>query len=323
MDVLIGDYIAPQTKIEQEIVHIWSELLGIEASKISRNANFFELGGHSLLTVKLATEINRRCNTKISLDRFFSAVTVEAMAKLCEGYDTAKSYQVIKPISLLHGDKDELFMIPGVASTENDFAWLAAQLSAHGYRIYACPHKGLLDGTPPYNSVEENVTAIVNGIVQQSKDTQGIRLIGHSFGGLLALEAANQLSEQGIKVELILIDSYFEQHRQHKKHAAIDGGEISNDKPLPKDIDSLLMCQLEALERRQSQWLRDYIPSVHPAVTVKYAYATQSNFCIESYHRYFEKHHDKAVEYTSINAGHMDILKSDDLVKLMLEQYLD
>ncbi|SEB35202.1 amino acid adenylation domain-containing protein [Tenacibaculum sp. MAR_2009_124] len=51
------EYIAPRNEIEQELVSIWQDLLGIE--KIGINDDFFELGGHSLLIVQLIARLQK------------------------------------------------------------------------------------------------------------------------------------------------------------------------------------------------------------------------------------------------------------------------
>ncbi|MEI5640035.1 MULTISPECIES: amino acid adenylation domain-containing protein [unclassified Pseudoalteromonas] len=319
--MLLGEYVAPKTRLERLLAKIWSELLHIEEDKISRTANFFELGGHSLLTVKLAAEIEQQCKMKISLDKLFKAATVAAMARLCEGQSVVNSYHVVKPISSMQGNNDKLFMIPGVASTENDFAWLATQLSAYGYRAYACPHKGLLDGEQPYTSLTENIVAVAHGINQYSDDQTPIKLVGHSFGGLLALETANELARTGLNVEVILIDCYFEQHLQKRKEVKASVIEMTTDKSLPSDVDEVFIRQIQKLNKIQSQWFRDYLPKVEPEVTVKSIYATQSGYCVDTYHSYFQQFHTKQVSQASIDAAHMEILKSESLVE-QLNTYL-
>lgn len=53
-----SEYIAPQNEIEQKLVAIWQEILGIE--KISTHDNFFHLGGDSLLASKFEVLANQR-----------------------------------------------------------------------------------------------------------------------------------------------------------------------------------------------------------------------------------------------------------------------
>ncbi|WP_139158737.1 non-ribosomal peptide synthetase, partial [Pseudoalteromonas amylolytica] len=51
--VLQGEYVGPCSEAEDSLVRIFSQLLDIDADKISTTANFFELGGHSLLSIRL------------------------------------------------------------------------------------------------------------------------------------------------------------------------------------------------------------------------------------------------------------------------------
>ncbi|MBI6547452.1 non-ribosomal peptide synthetase [Xenorhabdus lircayensis] len=48
----------PQNALEQTLVEVWSELLGVK--KVGRNSHFLNLGGHSLLTVKMMLALRRR-----------------------------------------------------------------------------------------------------------------------------------------------------------------------------------------------------------------------------------------------------------------------
>ncbi|WP_387464164.1 amino acid adenylation domain-containing protein [Photorhabdus sp. RM323S] len=52
------DFEPPENALEQTLVEVWSELLGVK--NISRNSHFFNLGGHSLLTVKMMLALRRR-----------------------------------------------------------------------------------------------------------------------------------------------------------------------------------------------------------------------------------------------------------------------
>ena len=50
-------YVAPQTKIEQTIVEIWQDILGLE--KVGVNDNFFDLGGNSLQVTKVYNQLRQ------------------------------------------------------------------------------------------------------------------------------------------------------------------------------------------------------------------------------------------------------------------------
>jgi fengycin family lipopeptide synthetase D len=75
-----GDYIAPGNKTEKQLVRIWSEVLALERSVISTEANFFELGGHSLKAATLAAKIHRQLAVKVPLAEIFKAPTIKGLA---------------------------------------------------------------------------------------------------------------------------------------------------------------------------------------------------------------------------------------------------
>jgi acyl carrier protein len=66
----------PQDETEQRLVHIWSEILGIEAERIGTDANFFELGGHSLRATTLVSRIHKEFDVRVPLVEIFKFPTV-------------------------------------------------------------------------------------------------------------------------------------------------------------------------------------------------------------------------------------------------------
>ncbi|MBN3951428.1 MAG: SDR family NAD(P)-dependent oxidoreductase [Nostoc sp. NMS7] len=58
-------YVAPRNQIEQKIVDIWQELIGIE--KVGIYDNFFELGGHSLLAVQTISRLRETFQVELPL----------------------------------------------------------------------------------------------------------------------------------------------------------------------------------------------------------------------------------------------------------------
>ncbi|WP_143569897.1 non-ribosomal peptide synthetase, partial [Tenacibaculum agarivorans] len=83
------DYVAPRTKIEQELASIWQDILKIE--KIGIYDNFFELGGHSLLVVQLISRL-QKLNYHVEVQDIFSNSTIEAIGEKISSEYTA--YQV-------------------------------------------------------------------------------------------------------------------------------------------------------------------------------------------------------------------------------------
>jgi amino acid adenylation domain-containing protein len=73
-------YTAPRDDREQELVKIWSEVLGIEKEIIGIDSNFFELGGHSLKATLLTVKIHKKFNVKFPLTRVFLHPTIRKMS---------------------------------------------------------------------------------------------------------------------------------------------------------------------------------------------------------------------------------------------------
>ncbi|WP_133055361.1 phosphopantetheine-binding protein, partial [Niastella koreensis] len=71
------DYVAPRNDIEQQLVQLWSEVLGINKEKIGVKDNFFDLGAHSLKAVKLISRINATFLVRINIQNIFTEPTIE------------------------------------------------------------------------------------------------------------------------------------------------------------------------------------------------------------------------------------------------------
>jgi len=75
---LENSYVPPRTEVEQGLVEIWEEVLGLE--KVGIHDSFFERGGHSLLATKLIARVQKRFQVQIPLRSLFQAPTVAELA---------------------------------------------------------------------------------------------------------------------------------------------------------------------------------------------------------------------------------------------------
>lgn len=76
-------YSAPQGPIEEEVVGIMAELLGING--IGAADNFFELGGHSLLAIQVVARLRKRFDVEIPMRALlFDAPTAAGLAKVIQ-----------------------------------------------------------------------------------------------------------------------------------------------------------------------------------------------------------------------------------------------
>lgn len=80
--VIRNEYIPPSNEVEESLVQIWQEVLGLE--KIGITDNFFELGGNSLKSIKLINIINDKFKSTISLIDFFEGGTIKKLSELIQ-----------------------------------------------------------------------------------------------------------------------------------------------------------------------------------------------------------------------------------------------
>lgn len=74
-----GNFITPQNYIEEVVLAIWKEILGIE--QISTQDNFFELGGHSSQTLEVICKLQSAFPVKLPLIYLFEKPTVIQLAE--------------------------------------------------------------------------------------------------------------------------------------------------------------------------------------------------------------------------------------------------
>jgi acyl carrier protein len=71
-------YVAPQSQIEEKLVVLWEELLGIK--NIGVEDSFFDLGGHSLLGSQVLARCREMFGFELSLDTIFNLPTIADLA---------------------------------------------------------------------------------------------------------------------------------------------------------------------------------------------------------------------------------------------------
>lgn len=77
-----GDLDVPRTPIEEILVDVWSEMLGMK--KVGTQQNFFDLGGHSLLATQLISRVRKLFQVEVPLRRLFEAPTVAGFSQYIE-----------------------------------------------------------------------------------------------------------------------------------------------------------------------------------------------------------------------------------------------
>lgn len=192
------EIIAPSDPLEHMLVGIWAKILKVK--QISVTDDFFDLGGHSLLAVRVSTEVERLCHIRLPLAILFETPTVAALAEYLRKQNWAPSWSSLVPIRS-RGSRPPLFLMHSHGGNTLEYHALANLLDAD-QPVYALQARGL-DGHIRSNStVEEMATAYLEEI--RSIQPEGpYYLGGFCLGGLLALEAAQQLRAAGEEVPLV------------------------------------------------------------------------------------------------------------------------
>jgi acyl carrier protein len=75
-------YVAPHTDLQQQVAHIWQQVLQLE--RVGLSDNFFELGGHSLLAVNVVSRIQLELGLKLTPQLLFQHPLLEDFASHLE-----------------------------------------------------------------------------------------------------------------------------------------------------------------------------------------------------------------------------------------------
>ena len=200
-------YIEPENADQHKLVEIWSEVLGVEAGKISITSDFFSLGGHSLTAIKLKHEIGKYLKVELTLSEIFLTPTIISLSNKIKEWEAKEEENTII-ISLNNEDtKEKLFVIHDGSGEIGGYLELTRKIE--GYRCYGVKFGHFNDITKA-----PNITEIASKYVKEIKSIQSIgpyRLLGWSLGGVIATEMTSQLESAGENVEnLIIVDSSFE-----------------------------------------------------------------------------------------------------------------
>jgi acyl-coenzyme A synthetase/AMP-(fatty) acid ligase/acyl carrier protein len=116
-------YTAPRNPIEQQLVHLFCEVLKLE--RVGVHDNFFDIGGHSLLATRVIARIQEAYGVALAVRRFFESPTVEGLA-LAIG-ESQQRATVAVPMTIPRIDRGRI-LAPDVAQFSDDE--VAAMLAA-------------------------------------------------------------------------------------------------------------------------------------------------------------------------------------------------
>jgi amino acid adenylation domain-containing protein len=194
----------PRTPLEEVLCDLFAEVLGLPETGV--HTDFFRTGGHSLLGLRLISRIRAVAGAEVNIATLFETPTVAGLAqRLAEGGEAPDPFAALLPLRP-SGTRPPLFCVHPAAG----LSWVYSSLLR--YVDGDTPVHGLqspgLAGKPSPGTVEELADKYLPEI--RSVQPHGpYRLLGWSFGGLVAHELATRLQALGEQVTLLaLLDAY-------------------------------------------------------------------------------------------------------------------
>lgn len=184
---------------EQTLLNIWTDLFGFVPN---HHDNFFDLGGHSLMAVQLFAEIDRAFGHKLSFNHLLAQPTLDTLAAYLRDNQPIEHSTLLVPLQPA-GDRPPLFCIHAVGGGAMFYQTLLPYL-APDQPVYGIQAQGFDGIDPPLDCVESMAALYLDAIRHQYPDGP-ICLLGHSFGGLIVYEMAQQLRQRGETPGLLTI----------------------------------------------------------------------------------------------------------------------
>ncbi len=196
----LGTFVEPRNQIEMQLVQIWSKILKVD--KVGVQDNFFDLGGHSLLAPYLMAQIKQQFGKDIPLISLFQNPTIEQLATILQiDLDCSNSSGLV-PIQP-NGSNLPFFCVPG-AGDEPFYLYHLGRYLGVEQPLYSFQANNLDRELEPASRVKDMASHYIQAM--QTVQPQGpYFLAGHSFGGKVAFEIAQQLLHRGHKVALVAI----------------------------------------------------------------------------------------------------------------------
>jgi acetoacetyl-CoA synthetase len=181
---------------------IWERVLGRPC--IGIDDNFFDAGGNVQLADMLFAEIARECGRELPSAIIFHAPTIAALASVLE-QPTLPQFSPFIPLK--KGNRQPPILMAHGLGGRARFTELAQHIRTD-HPIYGIQAKGIDGREEPFDRIEEMAHFYLEALKEFQPRGPYI-LIGYSFGGLVALEMAQRLSEEGSEIGLlVLIDAY-------------------------------------------------------------------------------------------------------------------
>ncbi|MEU7134378.1 amino acid adenylation domain-containing protein [Streptomyces sp. NPDC046261] len=198
----------PRGPVEETLCALFAQVLGL--NRVGVDDSFFDLGGHSLLAVRLVSRARaaglRLSVADVVLHRTVAELAPRARQEAPAAREDLDPFATVLPIRP-HGTGTPLFFLHSGLGFSLAYTGLARYLDAR-HPLYGLQSPAAGGTAPPPTDIRE-VAADCVRTIRRLWPHGPYRLLGWSYGGVLAHEIAVQLQEAGRHVDFLAdLDGY-------------------------------------------------------------------------------------------------------------------
>ncbi|MBL0385660.1 amino acid adenylation domain-containing protein [Tumebacillus sp. ITR2] len=195
--------IGPRDEVELELVKVFEEVLGM--APVGVTDSFFDLGGSSLSALSVMIRLEQVFGTSLSNAVLLESPTVEALAQVLRAGGKSSGSSRMVGIRTT-GKQAPIFCIHPYGGHTTGYFELIRYLGAD-QPVYGIQSSGLQGEAVPFTRFEDMATDYIQ-LIKSKQPVGPYTLVGHSMGGCIAYEMAQQLRQVGEEVALLaLLDS--------------------------------------------------------------------------------------------------------------------
>lgn len=191
----------PRSPVEAVLCTLFADVLGI--GEVGPDDGFFDLGGHSLMATALVNRVRTALGVELGVSALFEAPTPAALARLVAGDASEGGAHDVLLELRGRGSRTPLFCIHPSSGMSWSYAGLLHHLDPET-PLYGLQAPGLSGESVLPDTIEELAAEYLSRI-RTVQPSGPYRLLGWSFGGLVAHAIAAQLEREGQQVELLAV----------------------------------------------------------------------------------------------------------------------
>jgi amino acid adenylation domain-containing protein len=190
----------PESPLELQLQLLFERVL--KTAPIGVDASFFELGGDSLQALELLVEIEKATGKQLPLGTLYQSSTVETLAREIHTRAADRPWSSLVPMQTT-GKRPPLFLLHTTPGDILGYGNLVYRL-APDQPCYGFQSLGLKEAHLSHNSVEQMARYYVE-LLRQFQPRGPYYLGGWCYGGIVAVEMARLLEQQGEKIGLLAL----------------------------------------------------------------------------------------------------------------------